>query len=346
MVDLAVAVERWPIAGGFRISRETRTEAVVVVVTLTDGAVMGRGECVPYARYGETVDGVAEALRGCAGDLAAGLDRAGLRARLPAGAARNALDAALWDLEAKRSGRRVWDLAGVAPPPAGMVTAETLSIDTPEAMRPRRQGGLAGRPAASEDQGGGGRRAGAGRGGARRGARVPADRGRQRGLEPGSASRLPCPIWPGCASIWSNKPLPAAQDDALRDLDGPPPVPLCADESAHSAADVARLAGLYQAINIKLDKTGGLTEALVMADAAEAAGLTLMVGCMVGTFAGHGAGLRDCAARRLRRSGRAGSAGRGPTGSAGRGPRARSDLSRRTHGPARRRAMGVAAEGP
>jgi L-alanine-DL-glutamate epimerase-like enolase superfamily enzyme len=280
MVDLSVAVERWPIAGGFRISRETRTEAVVVVVTLTDGAFVGRGECVPYARYGETVDAVTEALGGCADDLAAGLDRQGLRTRLPAGAARNALDAALWDLAAKRSGRRVWDLAGVPAPPAGMVTAETLSIDTPEAMRTK-AASLADRPLLKIKVGADDAldRVAAVRAGA------PESRLIVDANEAWSLDQLRAAL-PDLARLCVDlveQPLPAGQDDALTELEGPPPVPLCADESAHTARDMDRLADLYQAVNIKLDKTGGLTEALVMADAAEAAGLTIMVGCMVGT---------------------------------------------------------------
>jgi len=280
MIDLSVAVERWPIAGSFRISRETRTEAVVVVVTLTDGVHAGRGECVPYARYGETVEGVAETLRGMAGVVAAGLDRNGLRARLPAGAARNALDAALWDLEAKRSGRRVWDLAGLRPPPAILVTAETLSIDSPDAMR-KKAAGLADRPLLKIKVGTDDAlaRVAAVREGA------PESRLIVDANEAWSLDQLR-DLLPALAALRVDlveQPLPANEDAALSDLAGLPAVPLCADESAHQAADVARLAGLYQAVNIKLDKTGGLTEALLMADAAHAAGLTLMVGCMVGT---------------------------------------------------------------
>ena len=113
---LTVAVERWPLMGTFSLARGTKTEALVVVAELADGPHRGRGECVPYARYGETVAGVAAAIEAMRAPLAAGLDRLGLQARMPAGAARNALDCAFWDLEAKRTDRRAHALAGLPPP--------------------------------------------------------------------------------------------------------------------------------------------------------------------------------------------------------------------------------------
>ncbi len=132
-ISLCVVIENWPIAGSFTISRGSKTEAHVVVATLTDGNAAGRGECTPYARYGETVEGVAAAIENLAPAIAGGLDRAGLARTLPAGAARNALDCAFWDLEAKRSGRPVHELAGLAAPRA-LVTAYTISLASPEAM--------------------------------------------------------------------------------------------------------------------------------------------------------------------------------------------------------------------
>ncbi len=277
---LTVAAERWPITGGFTIARGTRTEATVVVATITDGPVTGRGEAVPYARYGETVEGVAGSMRSLADDIAAGhLDRAALRARLPPGAARNALDAALWDLEAKRAGRRAWELAGLSAPPDDMVTAETLSIATPEAMATKARS-LADRPLLK----------------IKVGADRPLDRiAAVRHGAPESALIVDAneawspdqlqALLPALARLrvtLVEQPLPAGADGALAAL-GPPPVPLCADESAHTATDLDRLATLYQAVNIKLDKTGGLTEALDMLAGARTRGLSVMVGCMVGT---------------------------------------------------------------
>jgi len=277
---LTVAVERWPITGGFTIARGTRTEATVVVVTITDGPLIGRGEAVPYARYGETVEGVARSLQNLADDVTARrLDRAALRTRLPPGAARNALDAALWDLEAKRAGRRAWDLAGLPAPPEAMVTAETLSIAAPEAMAAKARA-LADRPLLK----------------IKVGADRPLDRiAAVRGGAPESAlivdaNEAWCPdqlqaLLPDLARLrvaLVEQPLPADADGALAAL-GPPPVPLCADESAHTTQDLDRLSTLYQAVNIKLDKTGGLTEALDMLSGARARGLSVMVGCMVGT---------------------------------------------------------------
>jgi len=278
MPDLRVDIERWPIAGGFTISRGTRTEAVVVVVTLTDGAASGRGECVPYARYGETVEAVADEIRALAPILAEGLDRQSLRARMPAGAARNAVDAALWDLEAKRTGRRAWDLAGVAAPPDRMITAETLSIAEPAVMR-EKAAVLADRPLLKVKVGADGalERIAAVRDGA------PTSDLIVDANEAWSLDQLKAAL-PELARLrvgLLEQPLPADQDAALAGLDAL--VPICADESVHVSADIERLAALYDAVNVKLDKSGGLTEALDMAAAARAHGLKLMVGCMLGT---------------------------------------------------------------
>ncbi|WP_299443757.1 N-acetyl-D-Glu racemase DgcA [uncultured Rhodospira sp.] len=274
MAEVRVDVERWPIAGGFTISRGTRTEAVVVVATITDAGLSGRGEGVPYARYGETPESVVQAIR----DWTPGLDRQALRAQMPAGAARNALDAALWDLEAKRSGRRAWEIAGVPAPPARMVTAETISIAAPDVMAEKARA-LADRPLLKIKVGDDDplSRIAAVRSGAPE-ADLIVDANEAWSLDQLRA------ILPDLESLrvrLLEQPLPAELDGALAGLETP--VTLCADESAHVTPDVARLAELYGAVNVKLDKAGGLTEALDMAAAARARGLGLMVGCMVGT---------------------------------------------------------------
>jgi len=276
-LTLAVAVERWPIAGVFAISRGAKTEAAVVVATVDDGTFKGHGECVPYARYGETVESVAATIAAQAPALASGLTRAALQQAMPPGAARNALDCALWDYEAKRSGRRAFALAGL-PEPRPLVTAYTISLDTPAAMA------AAAEQVAARDL----LKVKLGRAGdAARIAAVrrtaPAARlivDANEGWSPDTlAENLAACADAGVALI--EQPLPAAQDAALLGL--ATPVPLCADESAHARPSLAELAGKYQAVNIKLDKTGGLTEALAMADEARRHGLTIMVGCMVGT---------------------------------------------------------------
>jgi len=284
-LTLTVAVERWPIAGVFAISRGAKTEAAVVVATVDDGTFKGHGECVPYARYGETVESVAAAItaqapameRVLAPVLARGLTRAGLQQAMPPGAARNALDCALWDYEAKRSGTRAFALAGL-PEPRPLVTAYTISLDTPAAMA------VAAEQVAARDllKVKLGRAGDAARIAAVRRA-APAARlivDANEGWSPDTlAENLAACADAGVALI--EQPLPAAQDAALLGL--ATPVPLCADESAHARPSLAELAGKYQAVNIKLDKTGGLTEALAMADEARRHGLSLMVGCMVGT---------------------------------------------------------------
>jgi L-alanine-DL-glutamate epimerase-like enolase superfamily enzyme len=275
---LDVAAESWPIRGSFRISRGAKTAAEVVVVTLSEAGARGRGECVPYPRYGETVGGVVWAIEALRERLEAGLDRAALQTALPAGAARNALDCALWDLEAKTTGRPVHALAGL-PPPAPLVTAYTLSLDTGEAMG-RAAAAIADRPLLKLKLGGDAddlARVEAVRA-ARPDARLIVDANEAWTLEqllafgPGLAAQKVALI---------EQPLPAAADEALRGVARP--VPLGADESCHTSADVARLAGLYDMVNIKLDKTGGLTEALAVQRAARAHGLGVMVGCMVAT---------------------------------------------------------------
>ncbi len=277
MPTLVLRRESWPIRGAFTISRGSKSAAEVVVAELVEGEHLGRGECVPYARYGESVEGVMAALEGLAGDLESGLDREGLQAALPAGAARNALDCAFWDLEAKRAGKRVWVLLGLAPPEP-LVTAYTLSLDTAAEMG-RAAAANAGRPllklklAGPDDL----ERVAAVRAGAPA-ARLIVD------ANEGWDARQYAALAPALAALGVElieQPLPAGGDAPLAGLARP--VPVCADESCHDSASLAALAGRYDAVNIKLDKTGGLTEALKLKAAAEAAGFEIMVGCMLAT---------------------------------------------------------------
>jgi L-alanine-DL-glutamate epimerase-like enolase superfamily enzyme len=276
-LSLSVKVERWPIAGTFTISRGAKTEAVVVVAELADGTHRGRGECVPYARYGETVEGVAAAIEAMGGPIAGGLDREQLQSALPAGAARNALDCAFWDLAAKRAGRPVHELLGL-PAPQALTTAYTISLATSAAMA-QAAAAAAGRALLKVKLGG-----------ADDPARIAAVRraapaselivDANEGWAPDDlAQNLAACAQAGVTLV--EQPLPAGRDDALAGIARP--VPICADESAHASASLAALVGKYDAVNIKLDKAGGLTEALVMARQAQALGLTLMVGCMVAT---------------------------------------------------------------
>ncbi len=276
-MDLSVSVERWPIAGAFRISRGAKTEAEVVVATLTDGAHRGLGECVPYRRYGESVEGVVAAIEALRPALEAGLDRIALQAALPAGAARNALDCAFWDLAAKQSGRRVAELAGL-PPPRPVTTAYTLSLDAPEAMAAAAR--AAAKPLLKLKLGGDGadfERVAAVH------AAVPdarlivdANEAWRPAEAPALAARLA-----GLGVSLIEQPVPAGEDGALDAAACP--LALCADESCHTVTDLPRLVGHYSHVNVKLDKAGGLTAAIELAKGARNLGLGLMVGCMVGT---------------------------------------------------------------
>lgn len=274
---LSVAAERFPIAGTFTISRGSKTEAEVVTCTIRDGRHTGRGECVPYKRYGETMEGVIAAIEGLRAAIEAGLDRAGLQSALPAGAARNAVDCALWDLEAKASGRAVVDIVCKARPRA-LTTAFTLSLGTPEAMATQAAAN-AHRPLLKVKIGGDGDieriRAVV--------AAAPKSRlildANEGWTDENVAENIAVAADLGVALI--EQPLPAGKDGILRDIAHH--VPICADESVHVAADLHELVGLYDAINIKLDKSGGLTAALDLHRAARELGLGIMVGCMVGT---------------------------------------------------------------
>jgi L-alanine-DL-glutamate epimerase-like enolase superfamily enzyme len=278
MTRLTVIRETWPIRGTFAISRGSRTTAEVVVAELVDkdGSV-GRGECVPYERYGESVDGVVQVLEELGQRVADGLDRIGLQKVLPAGAARDALDCAFWDLEAKRAGHPVWQMLGLSAPQP-VLTAYTLSLGTAEAMG-RAAAEHAQRPLLKLKLAG------------------PDDLARVEAVRQNAPrSRLIV----DANEAWTladfvelaprlqvlgveliEQPLPAGKDEALAGLHRP--VPVCADESCHDTATLAGIAGRYDAINIKLDKTGGLTEALRLKTAALAQGYAIMVGCMIGT---------------------------------------------------------------
>ena len=274
---LVARIERWPIAGHFTISRGAKTEAVTVVAEISQGGHVGRGECVPYPRYGETPEATQEALLATQEALARGLNRSALQILMRPCAARNALDCALIDLEAKTAGRRAWDLLGRSAPRA-CITAYTISLGSPEAMAAAATR-VAHRPLLKIKLGGEGDRA-----------RIAAVR------EAAPRSELIVDANEGwtAANLEQNlaacaeagvtlveQPLPAGQDEALSRIKRP--LSVCADESVHDRASLEGLRGRYDAVNIKLDKTGGLTEALAMADAAQAQGFEIMIGCMVAT---------------------------------------------------------------
>ena len=274
---LHVTKRSWPLAQPFVISRGSKTTADVVVAELHDGDSQGRGECVPYPHYGESVDSVFEALEKMKGAVFSGLNRESLQEAMPPGAARNALDAAFWDIEAKRAYCSVADLLGLAPLKP-VTTAYTLSLDTPERMG-EAAAAQRGRPLLKLKVTGDGdlERVRAVR------ENAPASRlivDANEGWTPAYFEKL-APVLATLGVELIEQPLPADNDDALAEL--PHPIPVCADESCHVAADLDRLAGKYDAVNIKLDKTGGLTEALKLAAAARERGFSIMVGCMIGT---------------------------------------------------------------
>jgi L-alanine-DL-glutamate epimerase-like enolase superfamily enzyme len=274
---LHVTKRSWPLAQPFVISRGSKTTADVVVAELHDGDSQGRGECVPYPHYGESVDSVFEALEKMRGAVFSGLNRESLQEAMPPGAARNALDAAFWDIEAKRAYCSVTDLVGMAPLKP-VTTAYTLSLDTPERMA-EAAAKQRGRPLLKLKVTGDGdlERVRAVR------ENAPASRlivDANEGWTPAHFEKL-APVLATLGVELIEQPLPADNDDALAEL--PHPIPVCADESCHVAADLDRLVGKYDAVNIKLDKTGGLTEALKLTAAAKERGFGIMVGCMIGT---------------------------------------------------------------
>jgi L-Ala-D/L-Glu epimerase / N-acetyl-D-glutamate racemase len=272
-MTITVTRDVFRLAQVFTISRGSRTEAQVLTVRIAREGVTGWGECVPYARYGETLESVSAQIAG----LPDGVGRDELQGLLPAGAARNAVDCALWDLEAKRTGKRAWDLAGL-PAPGPEITAYTLSLDTPGAMQAQAAKN-AHRPllkiklGTPDDM----PRLEAVRTGAP-GARIIVD------ANEGWSAEVYADLAPHLVRLGVElveQPLPAGADEALIGMDRP--VPVCADESCHDRASLPDLQGKYDMVNIKLDKTGGLTEALALREAALAAGYGIMVGCMVGS---------------------------------------------------------------
>ncbi len=271
-MEITTARDVFPLVRAFTISRGSRSETRVLTVSVTDRGMTGRGECLPYARYGETLGSVERQI-GCIGPL----DRATLQEALPPGAARNAIDCALWDLEAKRLGRRVWELAGLAAP-APVVTAYTISLDTADNMRLAAMENSH-RPLLKIKLG------------------TPDDMPRLEAVRAGAPNTrivvdanegwtteiyrdlAPYLVRQGVEMV--EQPLPAESDAMLAEI--PRPLPVCADESCHDRASLSDLRGRYDFVNIKLDKTGGLTEALALRTAALAEGYGIMVGCMVGS---------------------------------------------------------------
>jgi L-alanine-DL-glutamate epimerase-like enolase superfamily enzyme len=274
---LVARIERFPIAGSFTISRGAKTEAVTVVAEISRDGQTGRGECVPYPRYGETPEATLASIQAMADVVARGLTREALQALMPAGAARNAIDCALVDLQAKRNAKRAWTLLG-RPQPAACATAYTISLGSPEAMAAA-TARAAHRVLLKIKLGGEGdvERIAAVRQAAPR-SELIVDAN-----EAWTAFNLEQNL-KACAAAGVTlveQPLPAGADEMLARINRP--IAVCADESVHDRASLDGLRDRYDAVNIKLDKTGGLTEALLLADAARSLGFDIMVGCMVAT---------------------------------------------------------------
>ncbi|MFW5490165.1 MAG: N-acetyl-D-Glu racemase DgcA [Desulfovibrio sp.] len=267
----------FPLAQVFTIARGSRTEAVVVRVVIEHDGCTGRGECVPYARYGESVESVIDQIESLSVSGSVPLTRAALQAALPPGAARNAVDCALWDLNAKQTNMPVWKLAGLSKP-GPEITAFTLSLATPEKMQAEAAKN-AFRPLLKTKLGGEGdvARIEAVRKGAPD-ARIIVDA--NEGWTPEMYRSL-APVLVRLGVEMVEQPLPAGKDDALLDMERV--LPVCADESCHDRNSLSGLRGKYDMVNIKLDKTGGLTEALALREEALAQGYQVMVGCMVGS---------------------------------------------------------------
>jgi L-alanine-DL-glutamate epimerase-like enolase superfamily enzyme len=277
MRRLSAQIERWPIAGAFTIARGSKTEAVVVTVEISEDGITGRGEGTPYARYGETPESVLAEIEAERGVIEAGGVRTGLQAVMRPGAARNALDCALWDLRAKRDGRRTYEILGLRRLEP-LKTAYTLSLAAPEVMAEQARAN-ARRPLLKLKIGGPGDldRVQAVREAAPK-CRLIVDA--NEGLSFDDLRRL-APEFARLGVKLIEQPLKAGEDEALEGYESP--VPLCADESLHTRAELAECVRRYHVANIKLDKTGGLTEALMLKTAALSAGMEIMVGCMVST---------------------------------------------------------------
>jgi len=295
MVTLSARHESWPLLGTFTISRGSKTSCETVVVTLSEGEVFGQGECVPYARYGENVESVLAEIAAVAGPIAEGLTRGELQDLMPAGAARNAVDCAFWDFEAKKTSIPVWKLAGLDEIQS-LETAYTISLGTPEVMgKQARENNY--RPLMKLKL--------TGEGDVARVAAVNEAAPDARLIVDANEGWSADQVEPFSAELkrfgveMIEQPLPAASDAMLANVAHP--IALCADESAHGCADFHKLIGKYEMINIKLDKTGGLTEALKLRDMAQAEGMQVMIGCMLaGSLAmapamliGQGAGVVD-----------------------------------------------------
>lgn len=276
---LKIQVERYPIAGKFTIARGSKTEAAIVLCIIDDGSHQGRGECVPYARYGESIESVVAAIEAVRLAVKEGATRQDIQHLMPAGAARNAVDCALWDLEAKSSGRRVADQLQISPGP--LETAITVSLSTPEEMADA-TAKVAHYPLIKVKMGGNNdlARIQAVRAAAPK-SRIIID-ANEGWNDENIAENMQAAAEAGVVLI--EQPLPAGKDNILRRIERP--VMICADESVHTAQGLEDLVDRYDAVNIKLDKAGGLTEGLIMRDKAMELGLKIMVGCMVGTSLG------------------------------------------------------------
>jgi L-alanine-DL-glutamate epimerase-like enolase superfamily enzyme len=284
-MEIEAREEVWPLKELFRISRGSRTETHVVVVTVTHGERVGCGECVPIKRYNQTAESVIAQIESIKHEK--NLDRRSLEKLLPAGAARNALDCALWDLEAKRSGKRAWELADI-PMVDHVDTSFTISLDTPEKMAASAKGHLenfrayGGAPGPLKLKLYGGDDVDLARVEAVRevapSARLVIDANESWSVE---HYRKTAPALKKLGVALIEQPFPADADHVLENLERP--IPICADESCHTSADLSRLVNRYQVVNVKLDKTGGLTEALRLCEQARATGFKLFIGCMVGT---------------------------------------------------------------
>src|SRR3954454_24061767 len=269
---LSARIERFPIAGSFTISRGAKTEAVTVLAEVSQNGLTGRGECVPYSRYGETPEATLAAIQAMQQPVSRGIDRQGLQAAMRPGAARNALDCALLDLEAKTSGQRVWNMLG-RPAAKACITAYTISLASPEAMAAA-TARVAHRRLLKIKLGGEGD---AGRSAAGRRAATASDLildANEAWTSANLEQNLAACAQAGVTLV--EQPLPAGQDEALARIRRP--VAVCADESVHDRASLEGLRDRYDAVNIKLDKTGGLTEALAMAAAAQALEFDIMIG--------------------------------------------------------------------
>ncbi|MFS4437061.1 N-acetyl-D-Glu racemase DgcA [Paracoccaceae bacterium GXU_MW_L88] len=276
-----ISRESFPLKGTFAISRGARTHQDVLTLRLADGASRAWAECTPYGHNGETLDSVTAQIESIAPEIS----RAELQDALPPGAARAAIDNALWDLEAKQSGKRVWELMNL-PAPKPVETAFTLSLASPEGMEEKARE-AASMPLLKVKLGGDGDVARIE--GVRRGvpnARIIVDA--NEGWSVDQYLEL-MPVFERLGIAMVEQPFKPDEDDVLLEL--PRPVPVCADEACHTRADLPNLKGKYDFINIKMEKTGGLTEALALRDAARAEGFKIMVGCMMGTSLGMAPGL-------------------------------------------------------